>query len=1053
VNVLVSGWDGVHQERYIVELRGMKCISMGTDNIDLEQLLKDKQYNAKSSFTDENDINLYSNINHNCEYYDLEEFQSKVSNFSKQLSFMSFNIRSLPNKFNEFKDFLDDVNMDKFKFSIIGLQEIWSVPLNTNFSIPGYSKLEFKVRESQGRSCNNTGGGVGLFIDEKYEYQVLEEFSLFIPHVFESIFIKVKSEKDKFIIVGNVYRPNNGPLANINRFNGILSELLTSIKNCANLKRNDGIVLLGDYNINLLQSLNHNPTNDYLEILLDNQILPLIVLPSRITQKTATVIDHISTNIKDNMFDCGIIFNNISDHHPVFYIRHMTIDRIENLSHKTRLINEETKATFKNLLKDLKWNGVLNENRPEIAFKIFFSTFNDFFNLSFPEVEKKPNKNKTPLNPWMTKGLLKSRRRKEKLFSRKIKQPTNKNKDEFRRYNELYVKVYRQARTVYYNAKFKEYNNNIRQTWNTINELLGRKRSKDSLPSYFKSNQHILSNKCDIAEGFNEFFANIGPELATNISSSNMHFKEFLGDQTSQNFVFGNVTENIILENVKKLKSKNSSGPDNISSKLLKEIIHLIVKPLSHLFNLSFKTGYIPIELKTAKVIPVYKTDDPHSFNNYRPISLLSTFSKLLEKIAATQMFRYLNKYNILYKHQYGFRTGHSTTHAMLQFLDKIYKGFNKLLPEYTLAIFIDLKKAFDTCDFDILLHKLNHYGFRGVANIWFENYLKNRRQFTSVDGVSSSYKTLLTGVPQGSVLGPLLFLILINDLANFSDLFYTILFADDTTLQISSCNIRELYEKANNELKKAADWFKGNKLTLNVSKTKYILFNKKANYPNLSDFSLKIDNTEIERIGESCTNKYFKFVGILLDENLSWSYHISHVRGKLASANYALSKLKNILPMKIKLNIYNSLFKSHLEYGLLCWGGAKQGLLKPLTILQKKSIRYIYNVKNNTHTSPLFKESGILKFQELAEYQQGCFMFKIINSKCPTSFQHLFQRFHGANRSKNFILDVPKSKALEHLPTYYLPKTWNKLNLDLKRETIFRNFKSKIKKTMISKY
>ena len=170
------------------------------------------------------------------------------------------------------------------------------------------------------------------------------------------------------------------------------------------------------------------------------------------------------------------------------------------------------------------------------------------------------------------------------------------------------------------------------------------------------------------------------------------------------------------------------------------------------MFNLSFQTGYLPIQLKTAKVVPIFKSGDKHSFTNYRPISLLSSLSKLIEKIMAKQMVGYLNKHKLLYKYQYGFRKGHSTIHPVLQFLDKILLSLNKPNPEYTLGIFCDLKKAFDTVDFEILLAKLEHYGFRGVSNNWFRNYLTERKQFVTINGKESEVKQLYCGVPQGSV-------------------------------------------------------------------------------------------------------------------------------------------------------------------------------------------------------------------------------------------------------------------------------------------------------------
>ena len=250
------------------------------------------------------------------------------------------------------------------------------------------------------------------------------------------------------------------------------------------------------------------------------------------------------------------------------------------------------------------------------------------------------------------------------------------------------------------------------------------------------------------------------------------------------------------------MKPKNSCGQDNISTNLLKFIIDPLLIPISHIFNLSFKSGFIPTTLKTAKCVPIYKSGDMQDFSNYRPISLLSTFSKLLEKIVAIQMMRFLNKYKILYEHQYGFRSQHNTLHPLIHFLDKINQSLNQDTPEFTLGIFIDLKKAFDTCDVNILLSKLNHYGFRGTTNQWFQSYLTGRYQYTVINDVPSNLHKLSCGVPQGSILGQILFLLLINDLANSSDFLFTLLFADDTTLQISSSNVYELYNIANRELK-----------------------------------------------------------------------------------------------------------------------------------------------------------------------------------------------------------------------------------------------------------
>ena len=287
--------------------------------------------------------------------------------------------------------------------------------------------------------------------------------------------------------------------------------------------------------------------------------------------------------------------------------------------------------------------------------------------------------------------------------------------------------------------------------------------------------------------------------------------------------------------------------------------------------------GYTPSEFKIAKVVPVFKSGDKHDFNNYRPISLLSSFSKLMEKIVARQLVGFLNSHNLFYKHQYGFRANHNTSQPVLHFTDKFFNSLNQKPSATTLAIFIDLKKAFDTVDHKILLQKLEHYRIRGTSNLWFENYLSDRKQFVSINGVQSDTVSMICGVPQGSVLGPLLFLIFINDLPNATE-FLTLLFADETTFQMSGVNINLLFENANLELEKASNWFRANKLTLNVKKTKFMIFSDTKNQTSLQDLILKIGDKAIEQIGTNCKDKYFKFVGIVLDDKLSWEGHVQHI-------------------------------------------------------------------------------------------------------------------------------------------------------------------------------
>ena len=583
---------------------------------------------------------------------------------------------------------------------------------------------------------------------------------------------------------------------------------------------------------------------------------------------------------------------------------------------------------------------------------------------------------------------------------------------------------------------------------------MAKPKIKSDLPSFFSQDGKFFNSPVEIANGFNNFFVSVGPSLAKKIKTNGNNSGDFLKNPTESVFTFNYVTDSLLDEVVKNLKSKTSAGWDGISMKLVKMILPSISHVLCHLFNLSFQSGYVPYQMKISKVIPIFKKGDEKDFNNYRPISLLSSFSKILEKLVARQMYKYLDKYQILYDNQFGFRKSRNTDHAVLKLLDNIYTSFNQTDPHYNLTVFLDLKKAFDTVNFEILLTKLDHYGFRGITNTWFRNYLYGRTQIVNYNGTDSDPLESLCGVPQGSVLGPLLFLLYINDLPS-SVRFESILFADDTTFQISADNLKDLYSITNIELKKAHQWFNSNLLTLHVQKTNLMIFappNKKLQNNIDQELSLSLDGEKIDRVGTGCQNNHVKFVGLSIDDKLSWEVHIKNICRKLSFCQFTLSRIKHIVPSCAKLKIYNSLCKSYMEYGIMAFGATYAYRKAPIIRIQKKCVRVLMNHVHET-TDKVFSSLHILKFNDLYKYAACKFMYQHLHGKTPTCFRNFATHLSNENRTNSFFLPQVKYAIFKHFPNYSLPKFWNDLGLGLKLCDSFKTFKMLLKKEIFQQY
>jgi hypothetical protein len=595
----------------------------------------------------------------------------------------------------------------------------------------------------------------------------------------------------------------------------------------------------------------------------------------------------------------------------------------------------------------------------------------------------------------------------------------------------------------------------MRKTWQNISNIISKSNRQNYFNQEFVINGKLCKNLNIIAHKFNEFFVNVGPDLAKKITArKTKNFRQYMKQTFLCRFDFKLIYENDTLKAIKSLNMKNSYGIDGISTTLLSQISPCILRPLTLIINQSLASGIFPEYLKIAKVFPLHKKGPTNVIDNFRPISLLTSISKVFEKIVFTQLYAYLIENNIIHDSQYGFRKQHSAEHATMELSDILLNNLDK--KGTPMSIHLDLSKAFDTLDHDILLQKLNLYGIQATSLSWFRSYLTNRKQFVDINQHSSTPLLISTGVPQGSILGPLLFILYINDIVYSSDFFQFIMYADDTTLICNKTPTHSTYEtfiqRVNKELNNIFIWLCVNKLSLNVLKTKYMVYRNKNKPTQIGDIEVEINNIVIDRVSQ------FNFLGVILDESLTWIPHINKISLKISRNIGVINSIKRFVPVYVLRTLYFSLVQSHLIYGICSWGFELQRLTK----LQKKAVRIINNSKYNAHTEPLFKNSQILKLTDLFNVSLLSFYYKHTKGNLPKYFLSFFSTqnapTHRYPRRITYVLPNTntRTKAAEKCIRHYLPEVINTLpELILSKIDThsFQGFVDYVKRYFLDKY
>ena len=855
----------------------------------------DLLHNKKISPNNANNINIPSNCLNpkNTNYLNPNDIDCNEIT-KRSFSILTINARSLNKNFNKLETLLNLINFDP---TVILVSETWISPNKPLLkTLSNYSFFN--------NSSNNKSGGAGIFIRNDVNFKIINNYNLNTVNC-EEIWAEIVSPGGKSLIIGSLYRH---PVPNFDEFQYNILKNIESLNN-----QNKEFIIGGDINIDLIKQ--NRTVNSYINELFSQGAIQLINSPTRIQNKTKTLIDHLYTNIHEQQFNTNCLIYDMSDHLPILTV--LNPYQSQPPKYNRKLIRNMKKFNLDDFALDLQLNlSTFNFNNPNISGNELWNKFdyilNSTFNRHAPLRLQTRKEFKRKLSPWITNDVLKSIKHKNKLYKKAITQKWSN----FKTYRNNLTRQISQLKSNYYKSEIDKTKNNPYQLWKTLNKITNLKASKNPITTYKiynKSNQIVTDTK-EISNIFNNYFANVGQELAKSINPNpSLHGSYHKHKSVRDSFFLNPISLNEMKQYIKNLNSKKSIPKHSIPIQIIKQCCEILAPVLTDIFNICITQGIFPNKLKYGEVRPIYKKGDKSQVNNFRPVCILSPFSQILERHFHTQTINFMNKNNIIHQHQYGFRTNSSTEMTITQITEHI---IDKLQDDQTTcAVFLDLRKAFDTVNHDVLLTKLYNYGIRGVTADLFKSYLTDRTQRTVINNSISDIINLNCGIPQGSILGPLFFIIYINDLIDITKLSVK-LFADDACLSYSCSNISSLEQIVNNELQIVNEWRMRNKLSVNFEKSNFMVFTRKKDKFNIQ---LTMEGHKLEQVSET------KYLGVILDCKLNWSSHINFIRNKISRASYIISKIRYYVDLPILKMIYFSLVHPHLSYCVTAWGGGHQ--------------------------------------------------------------------------------------------------------------------------------
>jgi Reverse transcriptase (RNA-dependent DNA polymerase)/Endonuclease-reverse transcriptase len=988
----------------------------------------------------------------NCSYASIEDCMYWPK-FDNPMTIIHINCRSLNKNFDSIHSFIMSLSLLP---SVILLTETWlssESPLHF-YHLENYSLLS-KPRES-----NKSGGGVAMYISNMLTYREINSTTQGNFGSFEYFAVDILLKQGVPLKIMVVYRP---PDASLTIFIEELSNLLEVLN-----QKNNQLLIAGDFNIDLLKT-GTRPTNDshlqFCNLLISYGFYPTITIPTRITLSSATLIDNIFINkCFVNQFS-RVIYEDISDHLPIL----LQLNLEHNSHYDTtatkilpkRIYSHRNIQKFVELANNVKWTNLFDSDEinklddVNKSYNIFASKFQEIFNMAFPLTlpVNQSRKNQHKLNtPWFTAELKDACKKKRLLFKRKIKNPTPTNAKIYNTFRNNLKTLIRKQQRIYYLREFQKYSQNTTKTWKLINLLVKHKNVRDELstiPTEFCIDGKTSNCSQKIANALNDFFISIGQYKKPSQTDNGSTYTSYLKTPNPISCFLSPTDTYEINSVLNSMEGKTSAGVDETNLLAIKLIGELIAPSLASLINLSMETGKFPDQLKIAKIIPLHKTGPKGDISNYRPISLLNSFSKIFEKIILKRMESFISKCNILVDQQYGFRAKHSTEQALMELINKITDHIDN--KKYVVCIAVDIQKAFDSLHHKTLLGKLEYYGFRGKILSLLQNFLSNRYQYVTYNNCSSTPQLITTGIPQGSVLGPLLFLLYINDLKAALKQDSPILFADDSSLIYADISLKALAETVNSELLSLTYWMDANKLSLNVKKTNYLLFQNHLENP--TNLPIQLYKENIQQVLN------MKILGVYIDNKLNWKPHLNQLDRKLSSTLFVLRKIRNQLNTKIALSIYNALIYSSLQYGILLWGRTYPTSLKHIQVLQNKCLKCCLGLPSRTSTHLIYNKAKTLTVDKIYIYKAATLIYNVLNQHLPippniTKMFTLAADVHQhatRNSSSSQLFQSSFSSSIKgQTIKIQAPIVWNSIPLQIKLSQSVKVFKSSLKSVLV---